>query len=113
MRVLIVSRPSHPAPPEMLMPIMDAFAAWRERYKPMMESFDFFVSGGGGCGIVNAPDEVALAQMMAEFPWSPFSHVTVDLLINGDQGMTQVRETFQRMFGGQAGGGSSGRASAA
>ena len=57
----------------MLLPIMDAFAAWRERYRSMMESFDFFVSGAGGCGIVNAPDEATLAQMMAEFPWAPFT----------------------------------------
>lgn len=105
MRVLIVSRPSHPAPPEMLLPLMDAFAAWRQRYKPMMESFFFFASGGGGCGVVNAPDEMTLAQMMAEFPWAPFSANTLDLIVDGDEMMGRVRETFQQMLAGQAGGG--------
>jgi hypothetical protein len=102
MRVLIVSRPAHPAPPEMFMAIMEAFANWRQRYKPIMETFDFFISGGGGCGIVNSPDETTLTQMMLEFPWAPFSHVTVDLLADGDVTMERARETFARMFGGRA-----------
>lgn len=103
MRVLIMSRPKHPAPFEMLLPLMDAFAAWRERYKPIMESFDFFVSGGGGCGIVNAPDDDTLAQMMMEFPWAGFSDTDVLLLVDGDKAMVQQRAVFAQMMSGQGG----------
>jgi hypothetical protein len=63
MGVLILSRPKFPPPMEMRNPLMDAFAGWRERYKPIMESFDFFIAGGGGCGIVNAPDDATLATI--------------------------------------------------
>ncbi|MEZ4529950.1 MAG: hypothetical protein R2855_02875 [Thermomicrobiales bacterium] len=99
MRVIIISRPKFPPPPEMMSPLMDAFADWRARYKPIMESFDFFVAGGGGCGIVNAPDDATLATMMMEYPWSPFSEVEVELLIDGDLALAQYRDFIRQQFG--------------
>ena len=99
MRVLLVSRPKFPPPMEMMIPLMDAFAGWRERYKPIMESFDFFISGGGGCGIVNAPDDATLATMMMEYPWGPFSDVQLDLLYDGDTALAQSQDLFRQQFG--------------
>jgi hypothetical protein len=101
MRVLILSRPKFPPPMEMMIPLMDAFAGWRERYRPVMETFDFFVSGGGGCGIVNPPDDGTLTRMMMEYPWGPFSDVELLLLSDGDAAIAQFREIFVQQMAGQ------------
>jgi hypothetical protein len=45
---------------ELLTPLMDAIADWRERYKPIMENFGFFTSGGGA---------VALSMRRMTPPW--------------------------------------------
>ena len=101
MRVLIMSRQKFQVPQEQFAPIMAAFAAWRERHRPIMETFDFFVAGGGGCGIVNAPDDATLARMMMEYPWGPFSDVQLHLLMDGDIALTQWLEMLQQQAGAQ------------
>jgi hypothetical protein len=59
MRVLILVRPKHFVPLSEMPALTEATVAWRDRYREHFESFDFFV-GGGGCGIVNFPEELAL-----------------------------------------------------
>ncbi len=100
MRVLVISRQKFPVPPEQLPPMMEAFAAWRERYRSYMESFDFFVSGGGGCGIVNMPDEAMLGQMFMEYPWGLSSDVELHLLMDGDTALTNFQAMLSQMGGG-------------
>ncbi len=39
MRILVISRPRFPIPPEQLPALFQAFAAWRERYRSVSESF--------------------------------------------------------------------------
>jgi hypothetical protein len=60
MRVLVLVEPRFPIPPEMFPSLLDGFAAWREQYRNSMESFEFFAGGGGGFGVINAPDEASL-----------------------------------------------------
>ena len=96
MRVLVISRPTSSPPKEALVPLMNACADWQARHKSMMESFDCFVAGGSGCGIVNTPDDHALAQMMMEFPWAPYSDVAVHLLTEGDVALQQVRDYYRQ-----------------
>jgi len=100
-RALIVSRPQFPFPREEFPAIMQAFAGWRERYRPVMETFEFFVSGAGGCGIVDAPDDATLARMMMEYPWAPYSSVEVHPLIDGDTALGMWQELIDQMAGGQ------------
>jgi hypothetical protein len=76
---------------------MEAFASWRERYRPIMESFDFFVAGGGGCGIINTPDEATLAQMFMEYPLGPVSEVDMHLLADGDTSLANFRAMLSQM----------------
>ena len=43
---------------------MHSFNAWREKWRPKMEMFEFFAAGAGGWGVINASDEKELSQMM-------------------------------------------------
>jgi hypothetical protein len=98
MRALIVTR-QRTAPPFEAMPMLvEAFNQWRERYRSQMEEFSFFTSGNGGCGIVNVADEMELFQIAAQFPFSPFSTVQVEVLVEGDAAL----EFFTQMIQSQA-----------
>jgi hypothetical protein len=101
MRILIISRPMFPFPPEQGPALMQAFAAWRERYRPVTETFEFFAGGGGGFGIVNVPDESALNQMMLEYPFVIFNEQEFRPIIDGDKALAQWQAAFQAMAGGR------------
>jgi hypothetical protein len=94
MRVLVFDRESKfPIPPEQLAPMLEQFAEWRERKRPKMESFEFFVEGGG-FGIVNVADETELNRMMLEFPFAFTDEIDVRPVIDGDAALRQVREAL-------------------
>lgn len=101
MRALIISRPKFLVPREEFPGLLEAFAAWRERYKSMMEKFEFFVSGTGGGGIVNVPDEQTLACMLMEYPFGPYSDTEVHPIVDGDTALGMWREMLSQMTGGQ------------
>ena len=91
MRVLVIVRPKFAIPPEQFPGLVQAFVAWRERYRSVFESFDFFAGSGGGCGIVNVPDEATLSQLMLEYPFGMSSDLQPHLLLDGDKGLAQLQ----------------------
>lgn len=101
MRALILSRQKFPTTPEQMPGLIQAFAAWRERYKPMMEKFEFFTAGNGGCGIVNVPDDQTLARMFLEYPFGPYSENEIIPIFDGDTSLAMYQEMIARMTGGQ------------
>lgn len=101
MRVLVESRPRFPIPQEQFPALLEAFAGWRERYRPIMEAFWFFSDGAGGGGIVVAPDDEALAQMFLEYPFGPFSEVRLTPIADGDGMIARWREALRQMGAGQ------------
>ena len=98
MRALIISRQKFPAAPEVFPATMRAFAEWRERYRRELESFYFFTAGGGGCGVVNAPDET-VAQMFMEYPWGPYSEVELHPVVDGDAALAGWRALLEQAAG--------------
>ena len=100
MRALVLVEPLFPIPPEMFPGLLDAFADWRERHRQSMESFEFFVGGGGGFAVVNVPDEVTLNRMMVEYPFTPYSDIKVRPVLDGDTALAQWREAIREMMGG-------------
>lgn len=95
MRVLVISRPTFHVPPEQLGDILQAFAAWRERYRSMMESFEFFAGGGGGFGVINVANEAVLHQMMLEYPFGNTSELEIRPILDGDQALKQMLAIVQ------------------
>ncbi len=97
MRIVVISRPRFPVPPDQLPPLVQGFAAWRERYRSMSESFEFFAGGGGGFGVVNVPDEATLNQIMMEYPLGPFSELEIRPVLDGDKALAQLLAFLQAM----------------
>ena len=102
MRIVVISRPRFPIPPDQLPALMQAFAAWRERYRSMSESFEFFAGGGGGFGVVNVPDEATLNQMMIEYPFTVFNDQEIRPVLEGDKALAQWQAALQAMASGAA-----------
>jgi hypothetical protein len=99
MRVLVLSRPTpNPPPPEMMPALIEAFKAWREKYRSKMEMFEFFSAGAGGWGVLNTSDDVELSQIMMEFPFQPFSSNELIPTVNGDEALQRLGETFNQMM---------------
>jgi len=99
MRIVVISRPKFPVPPDQFPALLQAFGAWRERYRSMMESFEFFVGGGGGFGVANVPDEATLNQMMIEYPFTVFNDNEVRPVLDGDKALAQWQAAMQAMAG--------------
>jgi hypothetical protein len=99
MRVMVLVEPKFFVPPEQFPMLLDGFADWRERHRASMESFEFFAGGGGGFGIVNVSDEATLNRMMVEYPFTPFSEITVRPILEGDEALDQWREVMRQMMG--------------
>jgi hypothetical protein len=94
MRVLVLDRGAKfPLSPEQLGPLLGQFADWRERYRSKMESFEWFVNGGG-FGVTNVEDEQELYQMMLEYPFVFSDDVEVLPIIDGDTALAATRQAF-------------------
>jgi hypothetical protein len=102
MRVMVLVEPKFPVPPELLPAVLEGFGAWREQYRQSMETFEFFVGGGGGFGIINVPDEETLNRMMVANPLTPFSEISVRPILDGDVALGQWREVMRQMMEGPA-----------
>jgi hypothetical protein len=62
-----------------------------------MEVFEFFAGAGGGFGIVNLEDEAALNLMFVEYPFSPYSEITLHPIVDGDTALRQWQHALQEM----------------
>jgi hypothetical protein len=104
MRTLVIAEagPVSP-PPEATLMILEAFKAWRDKWRSKMEMFEFFAGRGGGWGVLNTADEVELSQMMNEFPLAPFSVVQVHPTVNGDEALARATETVKEMMAAMGG----------
>jgi hypothetical protein len=98
MRAFVLVEPKFFTPPEMFPPLLDAFAAWREANKEHLETFEFFAGGGGGFGIFNG-DEATLNRIMVQYPFFPYSEITVRPILDGDTALGQWREIMSEMMG--------------
>jgi len=78
----------------------EGFVAWRERYRPKMESFYFYAGKGGGAGVLNVADEAELSQIMLEWPFTFFSDIDIQPVVDGDVGLKQLQGAAQAMAGG-------------
>jgi hypothetical protein len=99
MRALVLVEPKFFTPPEVFPTLLEGFAAWREAHREQMESFEFFAGGGGGFGIFNGPDEATLNRMMVQYPFFPYSKITVRPIVDGDTALGQWREIMSEMMG--------------
>ena len=69
--------------------------ALRATRTPLM----IFASGGGGFGIFNGPDEATLNRIMVQYPFFPYSLITVRPILDGDTALGQWREIMSEGMG--------------
>ncbi len=99
MRTLIISRSgAAPMPPEMMPATLQAFKAWRDKWRSKMEIFEFFASGTGGWGVANTADEKELSQMMLEYPVGAFSSVEVIPTVEGDDALARMGSALEQFM---------------
>jgi hypothetical protein len=99
MRAFVLVEPKFFTPPEAFLALLEGFAAWRDANREHMESFEFFAGGGGGFGIFNGPDEATLHGMMVQYPFFPYSQITVRPILDGDTALGQLREIMSEAMG--------------
>jgi hypothetical protein len=101
LRFVIIDRgPRFQVPLEQFPALWEQFVGWRERHREKMESFEFFVGGGGGFGVVNVADEGEAQQMLIEYPFSFFDDVELRLIVDGDVSLQRWGEALRAMAGG-------------
>jgi muconolactone delta-isomerase len=97
MRFLILVLPKHPMPPDPNIP--EANLGWLDQHKSKLEQAWSFAGIAGGGAIVNVDSAEELDSMMMDFPFGPFSEVSVYALADLDQAMQQLKEVLQQMSG--------------
>ncbi len=100
MRFLVVSKSTSPFPPDMALGMMDAMLGWVERYESsgrMEQSWAFAGTQGGG-GILNVESTEELDEIMAQFPFAPFSQIDVYPLADLRHSIEKNREFVASMI---------------
>ena len=97
MKFLLVSQPKFQVPPEMILPILDGFAAFLTKYTEsgnIQESWSFAgVAAGAGLFEVDTHEE--LDAMLAESPLAPFSEITIYPLVDLQESLQHGKQIAQ------------------
>ena len=100
MRFLVLTEPSSPTPPEMVLPLIGAMEAWIARWRTAGKFQHTWAyagtNGGGGVVEVESPEE--LDVIMAGYPFGPFSTIKVHALSDLDQSLAAARTAVQQMM---------------
>lgn len=107
MQFMIITKAASPPPPEMLLPLNDAMAAWLAEHRGSGKMTHAWSFGGmvGGGGILDVESHEELDAIMLGFPWGPFSTVEVYPLADLDASLAAGRAVAERMMeqlGGQS-----------
>lgn len=104
MQFLIITRPTSPTPPEMLVPMLSAMEAWlaQHRASGKIEVVWSFAGTGGGGGVLEVESHEELDAIMARFPFAPFSSVEVLALSDLDRSLANARAFIEEMMAGMA-----------
>jgi muconolactone delta-isomerase len=104
MRYLVVTEQNTPIAPDMVLGLFAAMKAFSARYiaaGKIEQSWSFAgLSGGGAILSVDSPEE--LDQIMAEFPFGPFSDRKIYSLVDLNKSLDTDSKAFEAMMGGMA-----------
>ena len=101
MKFLVTVLPRHPIPPEIGLGLVQAMKSFSERYRSKTEADWAFAGLAGGGAILNVDSHEELDKIMGEFPFGPFSEVTImamtDLSTSMDNFARQLELAVQGM----------------
>lgn len=100
MQFLVLTEPSSPTPPEMVLPLIGAMEAWVARWRTAGKFQHMWANAGrnGGGGVVEVDSPEELNVIMAGFPFGPFSTIRVYALSDRDQSLAASRTAVQQMM---------------
>jgi muconolactone delta-isomerase len=106
MRFLIVTRATSPLPPPMTPMLVAGMKQWSAAHRESgkLEQVWSFAGMAGGGGILNVDSHEELDEIMAGFPFGPFSHIELYPLADLDAGLDNLEKSMQQMMGGGVGG---------
>jgi muconolactone delta-isomerase len=103
MKFVLISNPRFQVPPEMIIPLLDAFIAYINKYKEsgnILESWSF-AGRIGGMALIEVDSHEELDAIMAENPVGPFSevefHAVVDLVESVKMGRQVAQARMEAM----------------
>ncbi len=101
MQFLVITKQANPAPPEMVLPLIDAMQAWvaQHRTSGKMKTVWAFAGTPGGGGVLEVDSHEELDAIMAGFPFQPFSSVEIIALSDIDKSLEGAKAAIQRMMG--------------
>ena len=100
MRFLVVTKPKHPAPPEMVLGLADAMTPWINKYtgNKKIEQAWGFAGIAGGFGIANVNSFEELDAIMMEFPFGPLSEIEIYPLVDVLGSVQRMKQAIQAMM---------------
>ena len=102
MQFLVITKQASPPPPEMLVPMLDAMSAWVAQHRAsgkMIAIWSFAGTTGGG-GVLDVESHEELDEIMARFPFAPFSSVEILPLSDLDKSLANGKAFVQEMMAG-------------
>jgi hypothetical protein len=100
MKFLVISKPKHLVPPEVMVGVLDGIGPWQSKYAGKIEQVWGFAGIAGGGGIINVNSLEELDAVMAELPVAPISEVEIFPLVDLDASLQRAKQAMQAMASG-------------
>jgi muconolactone delta-isomerase len=100
MRFLVVTNQRQAAPPEMMLPLVQAMKEWLAEHRTsgkLVEVWNFAGIAGGG-GIVEVDSHEELEVIMGAFPLGPFSDIEAYALSDVDAAMDLIEANVAKLM---------------
>lgn len=99
MKFLVLSKPKHKVPPELVLPLIDAFEAYLNKYEASGQLEMAWSNAGtdAGGGIANVDSLEELDAILQEYPFGPFSDVEVYALADIKASLQRTKQMAQMM----------------
>ncbi len=93
MRFLVTYRPKFPAPAEGLSDLLKEMEEWIRKHGERVEGIQFFLDGGG-FGTIETDDPADIQRLITEHPFTQYSDVDVQPLIDPAAAMAILVEAY-------------------
>lgn len=97
MKFVIYSSPRFQPPPDMILPMIDAFGAYLAKYKAsghIQEMWSYAGTQGGGA-LLEVDSHQELDAIMAENPFAPFSAIEVHAVVDMEESINLFKQIAQ------------------
>ena len=98
MRFLVVSKPKHMVPPDVMVGLLDAMGTWQSKHAGKLEQVWGFAGTHGGGGICKVDSLEELDTLMSDFPFLAMSDVKIYPLVDMAGALQRAKQSLQAML---------------